>query len=217
MARSPRTRFAAPFVVVVTAAGGCSDGKQSGGTTKPDPKPESQMSWRVRRTPDGCQADQNIKCPPPDVATCNPPAPMAMPCPPEATGDSFLVVSADGKSCFLEGGTIAVTCPSYDYRPPPPAVDAGVVAAAMRRWDIQRGKADCFAADDPCTRMQRKPGDPIPPCNPPEPIKIACPPEHVIAIVETAKDTCETHSEAKCDPGVKCNPPSPAKVECPRY
>jgi len=218
MARLPRTRFAAPFVVVVTAAGGCSDGKKGGDTTPPDPTPK--QSWNVSKQGDACYAHVPMSCP--KNATCNPPAPMMMPCPPEETRASFKVVSFDGKSCFLEDGTTSVTCPSWDYQPPPPppAIDAAVaIAAQLRRWNIQRSAKDCFAAPDPdpCTQLQLKPGDPIPPCNPPEPIKLKCPPAHVVAIVETAADTCETHSDAKCDPGVKCNPPPPAATPCPRY
>jgi hypothetical protein len=220
MARSPRTRFAAPFVVVVTAAGGgCSDGKGGGTTTPPEPKP--QQTWNVSRSGDQCYAHQPISCP--KNATCNPPAPMMMPCPPEKPDGSFKVVSFDGKSCFLEDGTTTVTCPTYDYvpPPPPPAIDAAVaVAAQLRTWRVQRSAKDCFAAPepDPCTQFQRKPGDPIPPCNPPEPIKLkACPPVDVVAIVETATDVCETDSDVPCDPGVKCNPPAPSPIPCPRY
>jgi hypothetical protein len=223
MARPRRTRFAAPFVVVVTAAGGCGDGKKGGGTTPPDPDPKPQASWYVRKTPTGgCQATQHVDCP--KDLSCNPPAPMGMPCPPEKASDEwFTVVSFDGKSCVLEGSQTAVTCPSYDYHEPPPPqeIDAAVaVAAQMRRWKIERISKDCYAAPDPdpCEQLQLKPGDPIPPCNPPEPIKLkACPPAHVVAIVETAAEKCETRSDVACDPGVKCNPPSPTAVPCPHY
>jgi hypothetical protein len=225
MARPPRTRFAAPFVVVVTAAGGCGDGKKSGGTTPPDPdtKPKVQSTWHVRKTPTGeCMATQSVDCP--KDRSCNPPAPMGMPCPPEKANDEwFTVVSFDGKSCVLDGTQTAVTCPSYDYHEPPPApaIDAAVaVAAQMRRWKIERIAKDCFAAPDPdpCEQLHLKPGDPIPPCNPPEPIKLtSCPPAHVVAIVESAPGTCEMHSNADCDPGVKCNPPPPTATPCPHY
>ncbi len=216
MARPPRTRFAAPFVVVVAAAGGCSDGKK--GDTAP-PEPKAQRSWSVHRTGDTCLAHVPMSCP--EGYRCNPPPPMQMPCPPQETGSPFKVVSNDGTSCFLEDGTTAVTCPSHEYEPPPPApIDAAVeVAASLRRWTVSRGGKDCWAAidPDPCTQLQLKPGDPIPPCNPPAPMKIECPPAHVIAIVETAAETCETDSDAGCDPGVKCNPPRPMPVACPRY
>lgn len=214
MARPPRTRFAAPFVVVVAAAGGCSDGKKSD-TTTPEPR---KQTWNVQRTGDQCLAFEPMSCP--EGVRCNPPPPMMMPCPPEETERSFKVVSADGKRCFLEDGATPVTCPSYDYPPPPPAIDAAVeVAASLRRWTVSRGGKECWAAidPDPCTQLQLKPGDPIPPCNPPAPMRLECPPAHVLAIVETAADTCETRSDATCDPGVKCNPPPPAKVPCPRY
>lgn len=222
MARAPRTRFAAPFVVIVTAAGGCGDGKKSSGTTRPDPdtKPKPQQTWSVRKGPGGgCIATQPVDCPK-DVA-CNPPAPMQMPCPPDVKEEWFTVVTFDGKACVLGGTQTAVTCPSYDYVPPPPAIDAAVqVAAQLQRWKIERLSKDCFAAQDPdpCEQLQLEPGDPIPPCNPPEPIKLkACPPTHVVAIVEVAVDTCETRSDAKCDPGVKCNPPPPAPTPCPHH
>jgi hypothetical protein len=224
MARPPRTRFAAPFVVVVTAAGGCGDGKKGGGTTPPDPdtKPKPTATWNVRKRPEGCFATQNVDCP--KDMSCNPPAPMQMPCPPDKKNDDwFTVVSFDGKSCLLEGTQTAVTCPSYDYQepPPPPEIDAAVATGPqLQRWKIIRAGKDCMAAmsPDPCEQLHLKPGDPIPPCNPPEPIRLkSCPPAHVVAIVEVAKDTCETHSDVSCDPGVKCNPPPPAPTPCPHY
>ena len=219
MARPPRTRFAAPFVVVVTtaAAGGCSDGKSGGDTT---PKPV--RTWNVTRQEGGvCLAHIPVKCR--KDATCNPPPPMQMPCPPEGTGGSFKVVSFDGKLCFLDDGTTAVTCPSYPPPPPPPEpIDAAVqVAAQMRSWTISRGAKECFAAidPDPCTEFARtmKPGDPIPPCNPPAPYKIKCPPADVIRIVETGENLCQTESPAKCKPGEKCGAPPSDFVDCPKY
>lgn len=215
MARSPRTRFAAPFVVIVGTVG-CSSERSPTDPRQPAPS----QSWSVRRDGDRCYATQHIECPPPTVATCNPPAPMNMPCPPDAP-PSFKVVSADGKTCFMADGKVAVTCPSYEPiappPPPPPAVDAAVVALAARRWDIaRRPDGSCWVEDDPCSRLQLAPGAPIPPCNPPPPTRIACPDPSVVAIVETTPGTCETASGA-CDPGVKCNPPAPRPIDCPRF
>jgi len=210
--RARRTAFAAPFVVCVGAAA-CSHDKP--GTTSPE---ANRPAWTVYRQDGACHAERHIECPPPEVATCNPPAPITMPCPPEApaTG-TFQIVGLDGDRCVIKDTGTAVTCPGYGPPPPPPApVDAALAAFVGRHWEITRSPdGRCWAADDPCTRMKLAPGEPMPPCNPPAPIKIDCPAAGVVAIVEQARGECMTETRADCDPGVKCNPPAPAPIACP--
>ena len=121
--------------------------------------------------------------------------------------------------------------PASDPPKTPAIVDAAVVAtgpdaaapmldaapAVVRTWTIGRRGVECVATDDPCSRMVLPPGSPIPPCNPPAPIKIACPPDGVIAIVERTPDHCETKSAIDCAPGHPCPQPAPVAIDCPRY
>ncbi|MBK9034853.1 MAG: hypothetical protein IPL61_26920 [Myxococcales bacterium] len=203
-----RTRFAAPFVIVIAgaSAGGCGD--STSGATHPARAP----SWQVQRTPTGCEAMPRVDCPPPEVATCNPPPPLAIACPADAPAGAFQVIEQPPGHCTIDGTQIALPCPRYDQ--PPPPIDAAVAAAPSRRWDVLRRDRECLAQDDPCARRVRAPDEPIPPCNPPAPIKIACPPVSVVAISEQAPGTCVT-VVADCDPGVKCNPPPPEPIACP--
>ena len=59
-----------------------------------------------------------MHCPPPSVATCNPPPAMYVACPPDLKA-GFTIISFDGKGCFLDDGKTSTACPSYD-RPTPP-------------------------------------------------------------------------------------------------
>ena len=165
--RAPRTRFAAPFVAVVAA--GCSAGT---GAREP------QQDWKLTAGSGSgdCYAEIQV-CP-----RCNPPAPIAMACPAGVKTDgSAHIVSFDGKTCSLDGAPIA--CPTYSAPPPPPpppppSIDAAAAPVAITRaWDIFRDAhgSGCQYFVDGCATMQRTPGEPIPPCNPPPSKPIACP------------------------------------------
>jgi hypothetical protein len=224
-ARTRRTRFAASFVAVVAA--GCSHDHPSGtgpGTASDIANPPAQPSetWSVHRENGTCWAMPEIHCPPPEVATCNPPALMQMPCPAGAPPDGFQVVSFDqGKTCVLRDSKTAVPCPSYDTPPPPPpaSIDAGVPDAAqaaveLRAWTITQGDHTCYA--------ERAGGMTCPAgatCNPPAPTKVSCPPFNPgNNVVEIAPDHCRmllVMGGGHCPPRVHCNPPPPREVEVP--
>lgn len=225
MARARRTQFAAPLVMVVASA--------CGSNKAPDPKPEprpvpkdDRPRWTLNRDGDRCTAMAHVECPPPDVATCNPPPPMAIACGDLAAGATEVVQMKPGR-CVVAGGNRIVTCPvELPPPPPPPTIDAGVAAAtvdagaavatAQIRWLVQRSPNGCAAFEDVCSQANVRPGQPVPPCNPPAPIKIECPPDDVIAIREVSPGRCMTQIKDDCPPDVKCNPPPPEDIACPK-
>lgn len=203
--RARRTAFAAPFVISVAAAG-C--GQNKAAEPKPQPPEARQATWWVQRLPDGdgCSASQNVDCPPPDVATCNPPAPMYMKCPPSAPA-SFKLVQQPDKTCAIEGQPGALSCPTYDWP-----------IEVAQRWEVHRAAdGTCTIADDPCLRFKLKPGEPIPPCNPPPPTKAECPPEGVVAIVRLDNATCHgaTRDDCMADPRAECTSAPSRPLPCP--
>ena len=216
MARGPRLTFAAPLVVVVGA--GCGGGKSS-----EHPPDHRQPAWTILRQGEQCQAMPEVHCPPPSVATCNPPAPIPIACP---AGDppAVRIVEVAADRCVIDGSDRAVPCPRYDAPPPPPVdaapvevapPDAAVAAAARRGWDVVRNGKTCAAMDDFCTRHQPPPGQPTPPCNPPAPIAIPCPEPDVVRIVEVSPGHCKTRYDFSCPPNATCNPPEPLDIDCP--
>jgi hypothetical protein len=218
MARSPRTRFAASFVVCFAAAGcshEASTGRGSGTGSAPQPQPK--QSWRVEKTADGDCATVIDVC-----DRCNPPAPQRMTCPPNIGTDPVQIVTYDGTHCVVATTGTPVGCPSdQPPPPPPPPADAQQTAAAqLRHWAVDRRKdGTCWITDDPCAQLHLAPGQPIPPCNPPPPTKIDCPPNGAAAIVETAPGTCVAMPQpVHCPTGPHaptCNPPPPMPVTCP--
>lgn len=228
MARSRRTRFAASFVAVVAA--GCSHeatqgtgpGTGSGtgtGTGSAAPKPTN--TWYVTKNSDGtCTASVHVDCPPPSVATCNPPAPMYSVCPDGVTADQGAqIVSYDGaKTCVVDGAghpQAPVDCPTYDApKPPPSPPDAAVAAFQPRRWDItSAGGHDCYAEllTFSCPEGAT--------CNPPAPRKVKCPPYNAgNEVTEIAAGKCQmllVEGGGHCPPHAHCNPPPPREVDVP--
>ncbi len=99
--------------------------------------------------------------------------------------------------------------PPQPSEPPPNPVDSSPIT-----WTIYKQKTgDCYAAvkvDCPPKAM----------CNPPPPIKYACP-ENVS--LDTAKtviqigNSCHVdHGPMSCPPNRRCNPPPPQNVPCPK-
>jgi len=235
MARARRTRFAAPFVAVIAvgAAPACShnptistNGSGSASAGSDDHKPAYR--WFVSKGNDGnCWAEPEVHCPPPDVATCNPPAPMGIACRADGPADNnYTIISSDGTHCTLDDGKTVVTCPSYDYQPPAPP-DAAPAAQAppqppqppqparreLRAWTVAKVGAKC--------RAQLVDGFGCPPgvpCNPPAPFEVKCPPyADGMGIRETAPDRCYVPPPpVKCPPRMSCNPPPMREIECPK-
>ena len=157
--RAPRTRFAASFVAIVASCG--------------SPQREPQQQWRLTSDGSGGCFASPVVC-----DRCNPPAPIAMACPAGAATDgSARIVSYDAKTCELGGKPI--DCPTYASAPPPPppvSIDAAP-ARITRTWSLSKDPhGACSYFEDPCSKLARAPGEPIPPCNPPPSKPIACPP-----------------------------------------
>ncbi len=220
MARRRRTSFAAPFVVVVAAAG-CSSkaerpagGPGSASTRGPGngstagSARANRVSWTVARgAGDECHTVDECE---PDVK-CNPPPPVRFRCPDgaPATGP-FKLTSSDGRTCYLGDSSTVVPCPDAALPPSPPIDAAALVATAPshRRWAILRRGDTCQAEEDTCSGAV-PPGQPAPPCNPPAPSKLACPPPGVTAIVETGPATCVLVREPNLGPAGKPVPCPP--------
>ena len=201
MARARRTRFAASFVAIAACGHGTKDtggGQGTGGAGQP------MRTWSINGYDGSCHAMEWNDCPP-DVH-CNPPPPIQIECPPGAKTDGTArIVSFDGKTCELEATHAPIACPSYDTPPPAPP-DAAI---ALRTWQITRTDAThCAYFDDPCSRIKLQPGQPIPPCNPPPPIEITCPPAMPPA---PSNATIVEQSPGACVLG-----PSRATIECPK-
>lgn len=223
MARARRTQFAAPLVMVV--AGACGSSKAPDPTPEPRPTPkDARPRWTLSRQGDRCTAMPHVECPPPDVATCNPPPPMAIACGDLAEGTTQVVELKPGR-CVVDGGNRLVPCP-VELPPTAPEPDAGVAAASPDAgtavatappvsWYVGRSPKGCAATENVCGRLQVPAGQPIPPCNPPAPIKIACPPDDVISIVQVTPGHCVAQVKLSCPPNTPCNPPPPAEIACP--
>jgi hypothetical protein len=131
--RSPRRRFAAPFVLTLTAAApGCS----GSGSGSADPKPPTSdlgRTWYVSGQPGGqCMASETMDCPP--RVMCNPPPPITIACPTPAPLEHGqpgvrLGEVAPGSCAILPPGceqkacaeTATVPCPAYPTAAPAPA------------------------------------------------------------------------------------------------
>jgi hypothetical protein len=109
--------------------------------------------------------------------------------------------------------------------PPAPATDPATPAREPAkfesRWTVMMQGTDCNAFhDSSCPKVA--PGQPIPPCNPPPPIKYACPDgfkqgEALKIILRAGATDCFVDYPAmNCPPKAACNPPPPRKVACPQ-
>jgi hypothetical protein len=91
-----------------------------------------------------------------------------------------------------------------------------------QKWTVMKfkGNADCQAmVDVNCPKPEK--GKAVPTCNPPPPIKYACPTgfadgDTLKIILRVGATECFVDfGPMKCPEGAKCNPPPPRKVACP--
>lgn len=114
---------------------------------------------------------------------------------------------------------------------PPPPQKKPEPAKFEKTWNVTKSRAkgakpaDCEAMQtNTCPKV--KPGDPIPPCNPPAPTAYVCPTNaYGIGKTFTEKDSLkilldvgatECVIDNRCAPNEKCNPPAPQKIACPK-
>ena len=127
------------------------------------------------------------------------------------------------------GEPVVVTNP-----PPPPAkpssggtaqpVDQKPQTYAFdQRWTVSKTPTGCQAMARVECPKPKKAGDPVPTCNPPPPMKVACPDNwngvSALTIVQHANQA-ECYIEGppvRCPKDVMCNPPPPRRVACPTY
>ena len=136
-----------------------------------------------------------------------------------------------------------VNPPPPEQPSPSPSPDVGVISNPPRpgtdpspspsqapgtfnseqRWTVSKSGANCMAMAKVECPKPAKPGGPMPTCNPPPPIKYACPDgfdgKEALQIVQRANDTeCYVDRPMpSCPPKAMCNPPPPQKVACPHY
>lgn len=112
-----------------------------------------------------------------------------------------------------------------DNPPPPEPVKepAKEPATYEQRWTVMKfkGNDECSAmVDVQCPKPEA--GKPIVTCNPPPPIKYACPDGFKdgdtlkIVLRVGATDCFVDRAPISCPPNAKCNPPPPRKVACPQ-
>jgi hypothetical protein len=119
---------------------------------------------------------------------------------------------------------------------PPPAAPPVVVANPPRpvdppapepaatydqHWRVTKSGDTCLAmADVKCPTAA--PGMPRPTCNPPPPIKYACPDgftdgQPMTIVLRAGETECKVDfGPMKCPPKAMCNPPRPRVVACPK-
>lgn len=106
----------------------------------------------------------------------------------------------------------------------PPRPSPAQTYAFDQRWTISKSGDTCTAMARVDCPKPNKAGDPVPTCNPPPPMKVACPGAEAgwdgkspLAVVQYANQAeCMVEpAPVKCPPNVACNPPPPRKVACP--
>jgi hypothetical protein len=156
---------------------------------------------------------------------------MAARVPRKLFANPFVVTLAALPACFTESSPPPPQQPQVAPAPKPvepggePVAPGGTPQAQTytfdQRWTVTK-------SGDTCTAMQRvecpkpkKPGDPVMTCNPPAPMKVACPDgwdsKEALTIVQYANQaTCMVEPPPmKCPKNAICNPPPPRKVACP--
>jgi hypothetical protein len=172
-----RTLFAAPFIMV--AAAGCKDDSRTSNppppirtSNPPEPSaPKFRNQWDVRRVDAGkCQADEDFNCPP--NAKCNPPEPRAIECPAGTSGKTVIrVAETEPGSCWIVPKDCKDTsCVKHKAACPLPP-GGKLPDKLVEVWIVEKDKqGDGCHAEEP---VDCPPGKD---CNPPSPMKIACPP-----------------------------------------
>ncbi|HEU0032365.1 MAG TPA: hypothetical protein VFQ53_17155 [Kofleriaceae bacterium] len=113
------------------------------------------------------------------------------------------------------GEPTPATTPPIQANPPPPKVQP---ATYEQHWRVSKGGDGCLAMPQ-VSCPEPKNGGPRPTCNPPPPIKYACPTDvdvpFEIVLREGATECFVVPPPMKCPKGAMCNPPRPRKVDCP--
>lgn len=208
-ARTPRRTFANPFVITL-AATGCY--AQTGSPPPHQPRPQVAHGDHDHSLPHTNPPPPPYQEPIPTTVE-NPPRPTTTPTPAPPATPPTDTRPAPGTVVLVEQTQPKPGTFNYD-----------------QRWHVMKRGATCQAMAKVECPKPTKQGGPMPTCNPPPPMKYACPPnmtEPSLTIVQYAGATdCVIEPKAAaCPPpggtpgGVKvmCNPPRPQKVACPKY
>jgi hypothetical protein len=207
-----RTRFAAPFIITVAAAG-CSKGEP---TSNPPPPKRAfpGVTYSVRMQDMSCIAEERWAVPdavagerpvPP-----NPPPPRAIECPPGMAGNTVFVVGELAKSecAIVPAGCDDTSCAKIRTPCPLPPGEK-LYKPLANLWLIEKRGDKCHAEEgdeDKCP-----PGND---CNPPAPRFVPCPPgiteADPVRIAELPDATCVT-----VPPGCKDTSCIGGKIACP--
>lgn len=115
----------------------------------------------------------------------------------------------------------AGTAPTTDPGTPAPPAPVKEPAKYEQKWTVMKlkGRDECSAmVDVQCPKPEN--GKPVPTCNPPPPIKYACPAgfeegDTMRIILRAGATECFVNFEVRCPDNSRCNPPPPRKVPCP--
>lgn len=135
---------------------------------------------------------------------------------PQQPGEQAPNTPTPDHSTTTAGVEQAPTTTTVIANPPRPAP----VAKQDRRWTVTKASGTCSAFTN-STCPEPPAGQPRPSCNPPPPMKYACPAvmtENMITVVQFAgQNDCQIeYPPIKCPPNAMCNPPPPQKVACPQ-
>lgn len=196
--RAPRRTFQTPFVITLALPLGACVVESSRSATVQPVAPAAQPQPAPSRTEPAPES--------PPVVITNPPRPAP---PPEEQPTPPAPQPTEGPKR-----------PPI-MNPPRPTPPVGFKTRPAedrdRHWSVYRSKDTCTAADtDVCTFPGRKPGDPVPPCNPPAPLPIKCIEGMAdgasIAIRQLAHQTTCVTDTSKCPAAARC---IAKQVDCP--
>ncbi len=158
---------------------------------------------------------------------------MAARAPRKIFASPFVVTLAALPACFTDSSAPPQRpqpqpqpAPTPTPTPGPDVVQAGGATqtyAFDQRWQVLKSGGSCSAMQRVECPKPKTPGGPVPTCNPPPPMQIACPDgwdgQAPLTIVQYAnQSTCMVEpAPMKCPPNATCNPPPPRKVACPTY
>jgi hypothetical protein len=145
----------------------------------------------------------------------------------------FVVTLAATGACFSESSPPpqqpqvsskpVEPAPPVVTEPAPPAQGGAQTYTFDQRWTVMKSGETCSAMQRVECPKPTTPGGPVPTCNPPPPMKIACPDgwdgKAAMTIVQYAnQSTCMVEpAPINCPKNAACNPPPPRKVACPTF
>lgn len=196
-ARTPRRSFANPFVVTLAAIPAC--------VVSSNPPPSQQPG----SGPTAAAPSKHANPPTPGPHTNPPPPRYKEPvvddrtAPPTKVGQAGTTAPAPGGA--QPGQTQPAAPQTYNFD---------------QKWTVMASGGSCAAyVEVNCPKPEK--GKPVATCNPPPPIKYACPPEvtagATLTIAQYAGQAeCVTvPGPVKCPANTACNPPRPRKIACP--